>query len=408
MNHKQETKMPFLSPLNEVIADLQAGKMCVLVDDADRENEGDLVVITELLQANHINFMMHEARGLICVSVSVEVAERLNLPLQVLDNNSPFNTPFTVSVDHVSIRGNGVTTDARIVTLKALISEEAKAEDFVIPGHTFPLIANPLGVIARHGQTEGSYDLAKLAGFKPSGVICEILNPDGTMARGNDLLLFAQKHQLKICSVKQIQEFRMQHEILVNEVAQSNLVTDYGQFTTYVFEDPLEGKEHLVLIYGELQKLQLSSALLRIHSECLTGDVFGSRRCDCGAQLSRSMQSIVKEGAGVILYLRQEGRGIGLTNKLRAYALQDQGHDTVEANIKLGFAADEREFAVATNILNHLGIKSVRLMTNNPEKFETLSRLGINVVERMPLVVDEDEFSKAYLETKRNKLGHWL
>lgn len=397
-----------LSPIDEILADIGSGKMIILVDDQLRENEGDLVVATELATADHLSFMMREARGLVCVSISVELAKKFNLPLQVLDNNSPFNTPFTVTIDHISVAGSGVTATARATTVKALLSDDTKAGDFIIPGHTFPLIANPLGVIARKGQTEGSFDLARLAGLKPSGIVCEILNPDGSMARGKELIDFAKKHNLKICSVAQIQDYRMQREVLVREVGSANLETEHGVFKTVVFEDALDGKEHLALICGDITSNKLQAPLVRIHSECLTGDVFGSRRCDCGKQLDAALSKIIQCGAGIVLYLRQEGRGIGLTNKLKAYALQDQGHDTVEANIKLGFAADEREFAVAAHILSHLGIQNVRLMTNNPDKIETLANLGITVEERVPLVVAPDVYSHTYLETKRDKLGHWL
>lgn len=395
-----------LSTIEEVLCDIKEGKVVIIVDDKQRENEGDLVVATEKVTADILSFMMHAARGMICVSISNELAEKLRLPLQVLNNNSPFNTPFAVSIDHKSISGRGMTASARTKTLLALIDDSTMPEDLVTPGHVFPLIANPSGVIARQGQTEGSFDLARLAGLKESGVICEILNDDGTMARGDQLNAFAQKHALKICSVEQIIKYRMSKEVLVKDVATSKVQTDYGEFETHVFEDELDGKEHLALVYGDISKEK--SVLTRIHSECLTGDVFGSRRCDCGNQLDFAMKEIVNYGSGVILYLRQEGRGIGLLNKLRAYELQDAGHDTVEANLQLGFMADEREYAVAANMLHKLGVKSLNLMTNNPRKIDKLQALGLVIEKRLPIVVESDAYSKTYLETKRTKLGHLL
>ena len=395
-----------LSAIVDVIEDLRHGRMVIIVDDSKRENEGDLVIATEKIRAEDLAFMMHHARGMICVSISKEIADRLKLPLQVLNNNSPFNTPFTVSVDHKSVVGEGMTAKSRAVTLKALLEEHTIPDDLCTPGHVFPLIANPAGVTARQGQTEGSYDLARLAGLKPSGVICEILNDDGTMARGQALNSFAQKHRIKICSVEQILKYRIEKEILLKQVACSMLETDMGQFLTYVFEDELDGKEHLALVYGTITGNH--AVLTRIHSECLTGDILGSRRCDCGNQLQFSMNEIVKQKAGVVLYLRQEGRGIGLLNKLRAYELQDMGHDTVEANLELGFEPDQREFAAAAKILNSLGVRSVKLMTNNPRKIETLKSLGISVVERIPLITEADPYSAKYIDTKRSKLGHLL
>lgn len=397
---------PKLASISEAIADLKSGKMVIIIDDSKRENEGDLVVATELVTPEILSFMMHQARGMICVSISKPLAEKLKLPLQVLNNNSPFNTPFTVSIDHVSVLGRGMTASGRAETLRHLISEASQAQDFVIPGHVFPLIANPSGVVARQGQTEGSYDLARLAGLQPSGVICEILNPDGSMARGKDLDRFSEEHSIKICSVEQILRYRIEKEILVKQVSSSDLPTDYGVFRTLVFEDELDGKEHLALVYGDQPAGE--PVLTRIHSECLTGDILGSRRCDCGSQLKFAMEQIVKAGSGILIYLRQEGRGIGLLNKLRAYELQDLGHDTVEANIKLGFEADAREFAVAAKILNTLGVSCVKLMTNNPRKIERLKSLGLTIHERLPVITEPDPYSKQYLEAKRSKLGHLI
>jgi 3,4-dihydroxy 2-butanone 4-phosphate synthase/GTP cyclohydrolase II len=290
--------------------------------------------------------------------------------------------------------------------MKRLLEPGIKAEDFVSPGHVFPLIANPSGVLGRQGQTEGSYDLARIAGFQPSGVICEILKPDGTVSKGADLDRFAEEHGIKITSIEEIIRYRVSREVLVRQVARSRLETDVGFFDTFVFEDDVESKEHLALVYGDITGRK--APLIRLHSECLTGDVFGSQRCDCGPQLHEAMERIVADGCGVILYLRQEGRGIGLTNKLRAYELQDLGHDTVEANVALGFEPDQRDFAVAVNMLHILGVREARVMTNNPRKIETLKRLGINVSERLPIQIPATEYSRAYLETKRLKLGHLL
>ncbi len=395
------------APFDQVIASFRAGKMVVLVDDARRENEGDLVIATEKLTTEAVSFMMREARGLICVSISRERAQKLNLPLQVLSNNSPFNTPFTVSVDHRSVGNDGVTASSRVKTMRALVDPDARPEDFVSPGHVFPLIANPLGVIGRQGQTEGSFDLARFAGFSPSGVICEILGSDGNVVRGKALQEFADSHDILISSVEEIIRHRVREEILLREVARSPLHTDYGTFLTCVFQDDVDGKEHLALVKEPLVDSKEGAALVRIHSECLTGDVFGSRRCDCGAQLAFSLAKIAEQG-GVLLYLQQEGRGIGLGNKLQAYALQDQGHDTVEANIKLGFPADMRDYAVAARMLHSLGVRRVRLLTNNPDKVAHLAKFAIEVSERIPVIVQPDEFSVGYLRTKKEKMGHLL
>jgi len=398
-----------LSPFNEVIDDFRAGKMVIIVDHVDRENEGDIVIATEALTPEAIAFMMNYARGLICVSISDEIAKKLDIPLQVLNNNSPFNTQFTISIDNRQVGNEGVTAQSRCITAKSLIGKSIQSNDLVSPGHVFPLVANPAGVLGRQGQTEGSYDLARIAGFESSGVICEILNPDGTMARGSQVTEFAKKHGLKVTSVDEIIRYRVHSEVLAREVASSELSTDHGVFSVYVFEDDADGKEHLVLqkkpAAGEPSD---SIPLVRIHSECLTGDVFTSRRCDCGEQLDHAMRQIAEEPTGYILYLRQEGRGIGLANKLRAYELQDVGHDTVEANNLLGFPADARDFAVAAKILNHFGLSKIRLLTNNPDKFNSLTRHGIEIAERVPVIAPPDELSKSYLETKRDKLGHWL
>lgn len=396
----------FISPTQEVIADFRDGKMVIIVDDESRENEGDLAIATEKVTAESLAFMMNEGRGLICVSIAREVAEHLKLFPQVDTNNSRYGTPFTATVDHRSVMNFGQTASARAETMRRLIDPEAKPSDFVTPGNVFPLIANPVGVLGRRGQTEGSYDLARLAGLKPSGIICEILNPDGTMARGDSLIEFAERYKIKITSVETIARHIVANEILVREVSRESKRTDYGEFLVSVFESDADGKEHLALQYGDITKGV--TPLVRIHSECLTGDVFGSQRCDCGPQLDAAMKSIVKHGSGILLYLRQEGRGIGLLNKLRAYELQDQGRDTVEANVELGFGADERDFAVAAKILGVLGVGELNLLTNNPRKLETMKRFGIGVINRVPLVCPSNIHNQSYLETKRAKLGHFL
>ncbi|MCB0309753.1 MAG: GTP cyclohydrolase II [Bdellovibrionales bacterium] len=394
------------APFQDVIEAFKAGKMIIMVDDAKRENEGDLVIAAEAVTPAAIAFMLRYGRGLICVSISQELAQALDLPFQVANNNSAFATPFAVSIDHRSVHPNGITASGRASTIQALVREGAQSQDFLAPGNVFPLIANPAGVIGRQGQTEGSYDLARICGFKSAGVICEILNPDGSMARGADLQRFAEQHDLLITSVEEIIRYRAEHDTLIRRVAESEIETDHGIFEVHVFQDDVFDKEHLALVYGELTGV--ATPLVRIHSECLTGDVFESRRCDCGIQLNSAMAAIVQAGAGVLLYLRQEGRGIGLANKLRAYALQDQGADTVEANLQLGFKADERNFAVAAKMLGTLQVGRVRLMTNNPDKIQSLESCGIVVSERQPILAVPDEYNCNYLATKREKLGHLL
>jgi 3,4-dihydroxy 2-butanone 4-phosphate synthase/GTP cyclohydrolase II len=398
-----------LDEFSDVLADIAAGKSVIVVDSAERENEGDLIVATELVTPEAVAFMMREARGLICVSIPSEVAERLNLPLQVINNNSPYQTPFAVTVDHKEVASSGVTAHGRAHTMRKLIEPTAQASDFVCPGHVFPLIANGAGVMGRPGHTEAAFDLARLAGLSPSGILCEVLNPDGTMARGKDLASFAKKHSIRVTSIQAIREYRSFHEIAVRRLGESDVVTDYGTFHAIIFADDASGREHVAMVRGDLAKMPTSYApLVRLHSECLTGDVFGSRRCDCGPQLDGAMRLTVEEGAGIILYLRQEGRGIGLENKVKAYALQDQGLDTVEANVHLGFDPDERDFAVGAHMLLAMGIRSIRLITNNPAKGAALSRCGIAVVERIPMVTTPDAYNEGYLRTKREKLGHLL
>lgn len=391
-------------PINEVLADFRAGKMVIIVDAVDRENEGDLAVASDLVTASQIAFMMKYARGLICASISKDIAARLDLKPQVEHNNSPFQTPFAISLDsrHAS---SGVSASGRNQTIHKMMDGESSPDDFVSPGHIFPLIANEAGVLARQGQTEGSYDLARLSGLGAGAVICEILNPDGSMARSKELSQFAKTHNLKTTSIEEIIKYRLAQEVLVRVVAKQDLSTNWGEFETIVFENEVDGKEHLALVIGDPSK---STPLVRVHSECLTGDVFGSRRCDCGSQLDLSLKRIDDAGCGILLYLRQEGRGIGLGNKIRAYQLQDQGRDTVEANLELGFAPDERDFSVAAQMLISMGVRKVSVLTNNPEKLRSLDRAGISIVDRVPLIGPFDELCKDYLSVKREKMGHLL
>ncbi len=398
-----------LSSFGDALEDFRRGKPVLVLDDAGRENEGDIFLAAESATPEQVAFLMREARGLICVSISPDAAARLNLPLQVTTNNSRHQTPFAISVDHREVAGQGVTAAARAHTMRKIADPASVASDFVVPGHVFPLIANELGVLGRQGHTEGVFDMARLAGLQPAGVLCEVLNPDGTMARGGQIVEFSRRHGIKITTIAAIRHYRSLNEIAVRQISTSDVQTDFGPFRATVYADDVGGREHIAMVRGDLSAMPASYApLVRLHSECLTGDVFGSRRCDCGAQLASAMELIAAEGAGIVLYLRQEGRGIGLENKLRAYELQDLGFDTVEANVKLGFRPDERDFAVGAHMLLALGIRHIRLMTNNPEKGETLERYGITLVERIPMLVEDDPCSAGYLRTKREKMGHLL
>ena len=394
-------------PIEKVIEAYRLGKQVIVVDDEDRENEGDLCFATEFATPEHLAFMMREARGLICITIDESVAERLSLSKQVDVNNSQFRTPFTISIDLASSERTGVSAQSRVECMHKMLDPESKPSDFVTPGHIFPLVANPAGVIGRRGQTEGSYDLARLAGLKPSGVICEILNPDGSMARGAQLEAFAKKHDLLVSSIEEIKRYRLRHEVQVREVANSTMETDWGPFDVRVFQDDVQQKEHLLLTYKADDCLK-DTPLVRVHSECLTGDVFRSERCDCGGQLASAMKAISEYGYGMVVYLRQEGRGIGLINKLKAYTLQDDGRDTVEANIELGFQADQREYKAAANMLQSLGVSTIKLLTNNPQKIESLQGEGITVSERVSIITEVKGLAAAYMETKKEKLGHLL
>lgn len=397
-----ETKF---NTVQEAIKDMQNGKMIIIVDDEQRENEGDLVIAAEFATPEMINFMVKEARGIVCTPMKKEMLERLQIPLMVTNNTDNHHTAFTVTVDHVDTT-TGVSPYERSLTIKKLVDEESKPTDFRRPGHIFPLEYVEGGVLVRNGHTEASIDMCRLAGLKEAAVICEITKDDGQMARLEDLLDFAKKHDLKIISVAELIDYRKMHESLVQVGAKSKLPTEYGDFDIYVFKNHVDNKEHLAIVKGEIK--DKSDVLIRIHSECLTGDIFGSKRCDCGEQLHTALRMIEKEGSGVLLYMRQEGRGIGLTNKIKAYCLQEEGLDTVEANEKLGFLADLREYSLSAQMLRCLGVKSVRLMTNNPKKKQDLAHWGIEVTKRVPLIIKANKFNEGYLATKVKKMGHLL
>ena len=378
--------------------------MVILVDDEDRENEGDLTLAAEKITPEAVNFMAKHARGLICLSLSDELADRLGLPLMVQDNRSRFGTAFTVSIDARDGISTGISAADRSRTIALAVAEDASPNDLVQPGHIFPLRAKKGGVLIRAGQTEGSVDLARLSGLRPAGVICEIMNDDGTMARRADLEKFAAVHDLKIASIADIIAFRMRNELFVHRVAETSIPTEHGDFKAIAFANDIDDREHLALIKGDPDPEK--TVLVRVHSQCTTGDVFGSYRCDCGVQLKRAMEIVQKEGLGVILYLQQEGRGIGLANKLKAYELQDRGRDTVEANNDLGFEADLRDYGIGAQILASIGVRKIRLMTNNPKKIRGLEGYGLEVVERLPLEIPPRPENINYLTTKCQKMGH--
>lgn len=396
-----------ISTIKEAIEDIKKGKMVILVDDEDRENEGDLCMAAEFVTPEAINFMARYGRGLICLTLTEEHADKLHLSAMVRDNRSRFGTAFTVSIEAKRGVTTGISAADRATTILTAVENDVKAEDLVSPGHVFPIRAKNGGVLVRTGQTEGSVDLARLARLNPAGVICEIMKDDGTMARMPDLEIFSQKHNLKIVTIADLINFRMQHESLIRRAAAANIPTRYGGvFKLIVYENDVDDMKHLALVKGEIHPED--EVLVRVHSECLTGDVFGSERCDCGDQLHTAMRMVDKEGTGVIVYMHQEGRGIGLTNKIKAYELQEQGKDTVEANLALGFKEDLRDYGIGAQILVDLGVKKMRLMTNNPKKIVGLEGYGMTITDRVPIEIKPTESNIKYLTTKKKKMGHIL
>jgi 3,4-dihydroxy 2-butanone 4-phosphate synthase/GTP cyclohydrolase II len=395
-----------IDTIESVLRDIRAGKPVIVVDDADRENEGDLVLAAEKATAKSINFMMRFGRGLICAPITDERAVRLGLNRMVLDNRESFKTDFTVSVDATNDITTGISADDRAKTIRLLADPKSQPRDLVQPGHIFPLRAKAGGVLQRSGHTEASVDLARLAGLDPSGVLCEIVKDDGTMARLPDLLAFKKKHKLKLCTILDLIEYRRRREKLIELEQRVKLPTDYGTFDLLLYRATMNSEHHLALVKGDVADGK--PVLVRVHSECLTGDVFGSRRCDCGSQLHTALKQIEQAGRGILLYMRQEGRGIGLAAKIHAYKLQEEGFDTVQANLKLGFPSDLREYGLGAQILFDLGVRELRLMTNNPKKVVGLAGYGLKIAETVPIRVEANTHNKAYLRTKRMKMGHTL
>jgi 3,4-dihydroxy 2-butanone 4-phosphate synthase/GTP cyclohydrolase II len=395
-----------ISTIDEALVDIRDGKIIILVDDEDRENEGDFMVASEKVTPEIINFMALHGRGLICLSLTEQRCEDLDLPQMVTRNTAKYGTAFTVSIEAKKGVTTGISAADRAHTILTAIDADCGSEDIDRPGHVFPIRAREGGVLVRAGQTEGSLDLARLAGMTPSGVICEIMNPDGTMARMPELRVVARKFGLKIVTIADLVKYRMSHESLVTEVVQTNLPTRFGEFTAHAYRNEIDGQEHVALTAGTIDSRE--PILVRVHSECLTGDVFHSLRCDCGEQMESALTMIQREGRGVFLYMSQEGRGIGLGNKLRAYKLQDEGRDTVEANLELGFGPDLRDYGIGAQILVDLGVKEIRLMTNNPKKIVGLEGYGLKITDRVSIEVEARLENISYLRTKKDKLGHLL
>ncbi|MBR3545322.1 MAG: bifunctional 3,4-dihydroxy-2-butanone-4-phosphate synthase/GTP cyclohydrolase II [Oscillospiraceae bacterium] len=393
------------SSIADALRDLAAGKIILVIDDPDRENEGDFVCAAQFATTENINFMAIHGRGLICMPMSKEYVKKLQIPQMVMENTDNHETAFTVSIDHVSTT-TGISAAERSVTAMKCVEDGAKPEDFRRPGHMFPLLAKKNGVLERDGHTEATVDLCRLAGLKECGLCCEIMREDGTMMRTTELLALAKKFNMSVISIAELQEFRKWHDVLVDCEASVRMPTKYGEFKAYGYVNRLNGEHHVALVKGDIGDGK--NILCRVHSECLTGDTFGSLRCDCGQQFAAAMTQIEKDGRGILLYMRQEGRGIGLINKLKAYELQEQGMDTVEANLALGFREDQREYYIGAQILRHLGVKSMRLLTNNPDKVYQLKEFGLEIAERVPIQMDATAYDIRYLRTKRDRMGHLL
>ncbi len=393
-----------MNTIQSALKDLKAGKMIIVTDDEDRENEGDLIFAAETATPNKINFMAKEGRGLVCVAMEEESAYRLNFHPMVA--NPDGNCNFTVSVDAKKGTTTGISAGDRALTIKKMLDPSSCAQDFIRPGHMFPLIAKAGGTLVRAGHTEAAVDLMRLAGMTPAGVICEIMNEDGTMARMPDLEKFAKKHDLKIITIQDLIQHRNQNEKLIKKEVETNLKTEYGTFRIHVYKSLIDYKEHVAFVMGDIKKAK--SVLVRVHSECLTGDIFHSKHCDCGGQLDKSLEMISKKGCGVLLYMRQEGRGIGLVNKIRAYELQSKGMDTVEANHQLGFKSDMRDYGIGAQILKDLGLKEIEILTNNPKKLIGLEGYGLKILKRVPIEIKPNEINIKYLKTKKTKMGHIL